>query len=122
MTELLDSASTPFQFQFDVTASGQPHCDGFDEEHGYVHHTTSSWTALHQEIRTLNDFGTYPTAVDANDLHVVYSHNSIEKPYHSTESSTGWSSTEILSNSNLTARHRFGLMAWICTFSIVIQT
>ena len=36
--------------------------------------------------------------VDANgDLHVVYSHNSIEKLYHSTETSTGWSATEILS-------------------------
>ena len=105
MTEILDSASTPFQFQFDVTASGQPHLALLDEAYGYVHHTTTSWTALHQEIRTFNNFGTYPAAaVDANgDLHVVYSHNSIEKLYHSTETSTGWSAIEILSNSNLTA-------------------
>ena len=105
VTETLDTASSAFKFQFDITPAGQPHLTVLDESNGYVHHTTTSWTALHQEIRTFNDFGTYPAAaVDANgDLHVVYSHNVIEKLYHSTETSTGWSGTEILSDSNLTA-------------------
>ena len=105
VTETLDTSSMPFYFQFDVTPSGQPQVVVLDETEGYVYHTTSSWTALHQEIRTFNDFGTYPaSAVDANgDLHVVYSHNTIEKLYYSAEGAGTWSSSEILSNSNLTS-------------------
>ena len=105
VTETLKTLSSPAKFQFDVTPAGQPSMILLDETDGYVHHTTTSWTALHQEIRTFSDFGTYPaSAVDANgDLHVVYSHNTIEKLYHSTEGASGWSASEILSNSNLTA-------------------
>ena len=108
VTETLATASHPFQFQFDVTPSGQPELFVLDDSAGYIHLTTTSWTALHQEIRTFNDFGTYPaSAIDSNgDLHMVYSHNTIEKLYYSTESPgspDGWSSTEILSNSNLTS-------------------
>ncbi|CAI8294281.1 MAG: Alpha-agarase [Euryarchaeota archaeon UBA443] len=105
VTETLDTASSPFQFQFDVTPSGQPELVVLDDANGYVYHSTTSWAALHQEIRTFQDFGTYPAStIDANgDLHMVYSHNTIENLYYSTESSSGWSSSEILSDSNLTS-------------------
>ena len=108
VTETLSTSASPFKFQFDVTASGQPELFVLEDANGYVHHSTTSWTALHQEIRTFNDFGTYPAStIDSNgDLHMVYSHATIEKLYYSAESETdptGWSSSEILSNSNLTA-------------------
>ena len=108
VAETLSTSASPFNFQFDVTASGQPELFVLDDANGYVHHSTTSWTALHQEIRTFNDFGTHPAStLDSNgDLHMVYSHATIEKLYYSAESQTdptGWSSTEILSNSNLTA-------------------
>ena len=105
VSETLDTGSTPFYFQFDVTPAGQPQVVVLDETEGYVYHTTTSWTALHQEIRTFSEFGTYPvSAVDANgDLHVVYSHYTIEKLYYSTEEAGTWSSSEILSNSNLSS-------------------
>lgn len=105
VTETLATGSLSFQFQFDVSASGQPQLVVLDDINGYTHHTTTSWTSLHQEVRTLSEFGTYPaTAIDSNgDLHMVYSHLTIEKLYYSSESETGWASTEILSNSNLTS-------------------
>jgi len=41
---------------------------------GFIFRTSTAWTALHQDIRTLSEFGTNPaSAIDANgDLHVVY--------------------------------------------------
>ena len=103
ITETLATDSMPFQFQFDVSASGQPKLVVLDNESGYTYHTTTSWTSLHQEIRTFNDFGTYPASTtDANDdLHMVYSHPTIEKMYYATETESGWSNNEILSNANL---------------------
>ena len=103
VTETLATDSMPFQFQFDVSASGQPKLVVLDNVNGYTHHTTTSWTSLHQEIRTFNDFGTYPaSSIDGNgDLHMVYSHPTIEKMYYSTETASGWSYNEILSNANL---------------------
>ena len=105
VTETLATDSMPFQFQFDVSASGQPKLVVLDNVNGYTYHTTTSWTSLHQEIRTFNDFGTYPaTSIDGNgDLHMVYSHPSIEKMYYSTETASGWSNNEILSNANLSS-------------------
>lgn len=109
VTETLGKSSSSYQFQFDVTPSGQPVLVMLDDTDGLVHSSTMSWTALHKDIRTFQDFGTYPAStIDANgDLHIVYSHNSIEKLYYSTEdpsSSDGWDTSEILSNSNLTAQ------------------
>ena len=108
VADTLATSPSPFQFQFDVTPSGQPELVVLEEGTGYVHHSTTSWTSLHQEIRTFNDFGTYPaSAIDSNgDLHIIYSHNTIEKLYYSTEDSSGsggWDTNEILSNSNLTS-------------------
>ena len=105
VTETLATESVRFQFQFDVTASGQPKLVTLDNTNGYTHYTTTSWTSLHQEIRTFNDFGTYPaSAIDADgDLHMVYSHPTIEKLYYSYETESGWSSSEILSNANLSS-------------------
>ena len=103
VTETLATDSMPFQFQFDVSASGQPKLVVLDNVNGYTHHTTTSWTSLHQEIRTFNDFGTYPaSSIDGNgDLHLVYSHPTTEKLYYTTETESGWSNSEILSNANL---------------------
>ena len=105
VTETLATDSMPFQFQFDVSASGQPKLVVLDNVNGYTHHTTSSWTSLHQEIRTFNDFGTYPaSSIDGNgDLHLVYSHPTTEKLYYTTETESGWSNSEILSNANLSS-------------------
>jgi len=105
VTETLATGSMPFQFQFDVTDSGQPKLITLDSTSGYTHYTTTSWTSLHQEIRTFNDFGTFPaSSIDANgDLHMVYSHPTIEKLYYSYETVSGWSSSEILSNANLSS-------------------
>ena len=105
VTETLATDAMPFQFQFDVSASGQPKLVILDDVSGYTYHTTTSWTSLHQEIRTFNDFGTYPaTSIDGNgDLHMVYSHPTIEKMYYSTETASGWSNSEILSNANLSS-------------------
>ena len=104
VTETLATGSQPFEFQFHVSASGQPNLILLDDATGYTHHSTTSWASLHQEIRTFNDFGTYPAStIDANgDLHMVYSHPTIEKMYYSHETESGWDSSEILSNSNLT--------------------
>ena len=105
VTETLATDAMPFQFQFDVSASGQPKLVVLDNVNGYTYHTTTSWTSLHQEIRTFNDFGTYPaSSIDGNgDLHMVYSHPTIEKMYYSTETVSGWSNNEILSNANLSS-------------------
>ena len=105
VTETLAPGSMSFQFQFDVTDSGQPKLITLDSTSGYTHYTTTSWTSLHQEIRTFNDFGTFPaSSIDANgDLHMVYSHPTIEKLYYSYETVSGWSSSEILSNANLSS-------------------
>ena len=109
VTEILSTSSSTYEFQFDVTHAGQPVLVTLEDSVGFVHSSTTSWTALHQDIRTYQDFGTYPAStIDSNgDLHIVYSHNSIEKLYYSTEdpgSSGGWDSTEIQSNSNLTSQ------------------
>ena len=105
VTETLATDAMPFQFQFDVSASGQPKLVVLDNVSGYTHHTTTSWISLHQEIRTFNDFGTYPaSSIDGNgNLHMVYSHPTIEKMYYSTETASGWSNNEILSNANLSS-------------------
>ncbi|MEC7113136.1 MAG: VCBS repeat-containing protein, partial [Candidatus Thermoplasmatota archaeon] len=105
VTETLATDAMPFQFQFDVSASGQPRLVVLDDVSGYTYHSTTSWTSLHQEIRTFNDFGTYPaSSIDGNgDLHMVYSHPTIEKMYYSTETESGWSNSEILSNANLSS-------------------
>lgn len=105
--------------QFESSASGKPYLVYYDTGlegdivnsqttnlSGFTFRTSTAWTALHQDIRTLSEFGTNPaSAVDANgDLHVVYSHKTIQKLYYSTEDSTkpdGWSGDE-LGTANLT--------------------
>jgi len=104
---------------FESSASGKPYLLYYDtglegdlinsqtsELSGFLFRTSTAWTALHQDIRTLSEFGTNPaSAVDANgDLHVVYSHATISKLYYSTEDSSkpdGWSGDE-LGTANLT--------------------
>ena len=106
--------------QFESSASGKPYLLYYDtglegetvnsqksELSGFLFRTSTAWTALHQDIRTLSEFGTNPaSAVDSNgDLHVVYSHATIPKLYYSTEDSSkpdGWSGDE-LSTANLTS-------------------
>ena len=44
VTETLATDSMPFQFQFDVSASGQPKLVVLDNVNGYTYHSTSSWT------------------------------------------------------------------------------
>ena len=106
--------------QFESSASGKPYLLYYDtglegetvnsetsELSGFLFRTSTAWTALHQDIRTLSEFGTNPaSAVDSNgDLHVVYSHDTIPKLYYSTEDSSkpnGWSGDE-LGTANLTS-------------------
>jgi hypothetical protein len=105
--------------QFESSASGKPYLLYYDtglegelvnsqisDLSGFLFRTSTAWTALHQDIRTLSEFGTNPaSAVDANgDLHVVYSHATISKLYYSTEDASkpdGWSGDE-LGTANLT--------------------
>ena len=115
--QMLESHITSIQFE--SSASGKPYLLYYDtglegelvhsqmsDLSGFLFRTSTAWTALHQDIRTLSEFGTNPaSAVDANgDLHVVYSHATISKLYYSTEDSSkpgGWSGDE-LGTANLT--------------------
>ena len=109
--EMLQSQITSIQFE--SSASGKPYLVYYDTGlegeivnsqttnlSGFIFRTSTAWTALHQDIRTLSEFGTNPaSAIDANgDLHVVYSHKTIQKLYYSTEDATkpdGWSGDEL---------------------------
>ena len=115
--QMLESHITSIQFE--SSASGKPYLLYYDtglegelvnsqmsDLSGFLFRTSTAWTALHQDIRTLSEFGTNPaSAVDANgDLHVVYSHATISKLYYSTEDASnpdGWSGDE-LGTANLT--------------------
>ena len=115
--QMLESHITSIQFE--SSASGKPYLLYYDtglegelvhsqmsDLSGFLFRTSTAWTALQQDIRTLSEFGTNPaSAVDANgDLHVVYSHATISKLYYSTEDSSkpgGWSGDE-LGTANLT--------------------
>ena len=103
-TETLVTDAMPFQFQFDVSASGQPKLVVLDDVSGYPYHTTTSWTpCIKRFVRSMTLDLSCPSIDGNGDLHMVYSHPTIEKMYYSTETASGWSNSEILSNANLSS-------------------